>query len=920
MSSQQDTSSQNRLLVLDGHSMAFRAFYALPAENFQTSTGQHTNAVYGFLTMLLAMIRQQEPTHVAVAFDLDTPTFRSEAYGEYKAGRKETPHEFYGQIDLIGKVMEALNVATITVDGYEADDIVATLSTQAGDAGWKTLVVSGDRDAFQLINDDTVVLYPKKGVSDIPPLDAEAIKAKYKVYPAQYPELAALVGESADNLPGVPGVGPGFAAKWLNQYGSLQEVLDNAEKITGKKGEALREHRDDVVRNRELNALVRDLDLPVALEAMKLRQPDKAVVDDLFDALEFNRVRQRVFDTFGERLGTVEEPVEEEQAPEFTVAGSAQQVNDFLAEQATGTLGVHVVLDGPPMIPKRKIPKPGEYGTPVAVALSSAQAGLYVDLESAGQDTRSAVFEFLADPSTPKAVYDLKALLKAVSPERISGVVDDVLLSAYILQPDRRGYELADLVQSYLYSSLESAAEKSEAKDSGQQELVFDDAADVAQQTDAARAAWMVLRLSEVFSPQLVERGATDLLKDLEIPLSEVLAAMELYGVAISMEQLRELRSQFTEQAEAAQESAWASIGGQQVNLGSPKQLQGVLFDQLDMPKTRKTKTGYSTDVESLNDLLEQTGHPFLQNLMHYRDHTKLKQTVQGLIDLVAPDDRIHTTFSQTAAATGRLSSLNPNLQNIPVRTEAGRKIRDVFVAGELGGKPSAGLLTADYSQIEMRIMAHMSQDENLIQAFIEGEDLHRFVGANVFEVAPEDVTPEMRSKVKAMSYGLAYGLSSFGLSKQLRIPVDEARELMSTYFDRFGSVQKYLRDVVKQAKVDGYTSTMLGRRRYLPDLDSDDRQLRDMAERAALNAPIQGSAADIIKKAMLGVQGRLEQEGLESRMLLQIHDELILEVAPGEEKAAESLLVDEMSHAVQLKVPLDVQIGHGQSWHQAGH
>jgi DNA polymerase I len=939
----------NRLLVIDGHSMAFRAFYALPTDNFVTDTGQHTNAVYGFTNMLLTMIRQQKPTHVAVAFDLDTPTFRSEEYTEYKAGRSKTPEEFHGQVNLIIKVMEAMNIPTVSVDGFEADDIVATFAAQAEAAGWDTRVVSGDRDAFQLITDKTTVLYPKKGVSDIPPMDAAAIEAKYGVAPERYPDLAALVGETADNLPGVPGVGPKTAAKWINLYGTVEQVLEHAGEITGKAGQSLREHEADVRRNRRLNHLLRDMELPVALEATQLEHPDHEQIEELFDALQFNTVRQRLFDTLAERLGGEPEAAPVEETPGFTVLGadaeSGARLAEFLALHAANLMGVHVVLDGPAILPKRKIPAPGDFGVALGVALVAEDAAVYVDLRAAsdtgsgtpGTDAGSGpvLAAYLAEAGHPKAVYDLKAAAKSLKSTghstalgqdvALAGVVDDVLLSAYLIQPDRRGYGLDALVQTYLQSTLEMEDDPTQAGD--QLELALDDpgtASDeaVLQARAAAtvRAAWMVRRLSELFSPDLIERGAQQLLLDLEIPLASVLVDMELAGIAVDRSVLDDLFADFTERMQAAQESAWASVaeatGGDKVNLGSPKQLQALLFEKLDMPKTRKTKTGYSTDVESLTDLLNQTQHPFLENLMLHRDATKLRQTVEGLLDTVAQDQRIHTTYSQTAAATGRLSSLNPNLQNIPVRTEAGRKIRDVFVVGEGYGT----LLTADYSQIEMRIMAHLSEDEALIQAFREGEDLHRFVGSQVFGVAPEDVSSEMRAKVKAMSYGLAYGLSSFGLSKQLQIPVDEARGLMKGYFDRFGAVRDYLKDVVSQARQDGYTATIKGRRRYLPDLNSDNRQLRDMAERAALNAPIQGSAADIIKQAMLDVRRALDEQGMRSRLLLQVHDELVLEVPRDELDAATALLAEKMGSAESLSVPLDVHIGVGRSWHDAAH
>lgn len=919
-----------RLLVLDGHSMAFRAFYALQPENFATDTGQHTNAVYGFTNMLLRMLRDQRPTHAAVAFDLSGPTFRSQEYGEYKAGRSETPAEFHGQIDLIGKVMEALGIPALTMEGYEADDIVATLARQAEDAGWTTCVVSGDRDAFQLISDSTTVLYPKSGVSDIPPMTAADVEAKYGVRPELYPDLAALVGEKADNLPGVPGVGPGFAAKWLAAYGDLDGVIEHAGEIGGKKGEALREHLDDVRRNRRLNALVRDLDLPVALEAMELTMPDRDAVAELFDALQFDTIRERVFSSFSECLGTDAPADEVEEAPEPVTVTSAAQLEDFLARHPGTVLGVHLAVDGPGLLPQRKVPVPGEYGVPVGLALAAGEEVVHVDLgDGLDGELAAAVRALCEDAGRPKAVHDLKRQLKALATAGVGGEVcgmegveDDVLISAYLIQPDRRDTDLASLAQAELRTPLE-APEAAPAEADAQGAFDLDGSAEAAERQararEAVRAAWIVRRLSTAFTPQVMERGAQVLLREVEIPLAMLLGRMELDGVAVDADHLKGLRADFTQSAEAAKESAWASVaeqtGGMQVNLSSPKQLQTVLFEHLDMPKTRKTKTGYSTDVDSLNSLLEQTGHPFLENLMAHRDATKLRQTVDGLLETVAADGRIHTTYSQTAAATGRLSSLHPNLQNIPVRTAAGRRIREAFVAGE-----GHVLLSADYSQIEMRIMAHLSEDAGLIEAFRTGEDLHDYVGAQVFGVAPDEVTAEQRSKVKAMSYGLAYGLSSFGLSKQLNIGVDEARQLMKGYFDRFGGVRDYLRDVVAQARRDGYTATIEGRRRYLPDLNSDNRQRRDMAERAALNAPIQGSAADIIKRAMLDVAAGLAEEGLRSRLLLQVHDELILEVPEEELEAATALLKERMGRAAELSVPLDVHVGQGRSWHAAAH
>ncbi|WP_231715126.1 DNA polymerase I [Arthrobacter gengyunqii] len=877
--------------------MAFRAFYALPAENFSTDTGQHTNAVYGFTSMLINLIKEEKPTHVAVAFDLDTPTFRSEEYSEYKGGRNKTPEEFHGQIDLIIKVMEAMRIPTISMDGYEADDILATLAEKASARNWDVMVVSGDRDAFQLVDDRVTVFYPKKGVSDLPRMDAAAVEAKYLVPPDKYSDLAALVGESADNLPGVPGVGPKTAAKWIKQYGGLEGILENLDSIKGKVGDSLRANIEDVKRNRRLNRLLRDLDLPVDLDAMAARRPNREAIEELFDALQFNALRKRLFDVYGEE--ETASAGEELLPPEHVVITDASALKSWIASTNQAKTAVQLVTEG--AAAGRDV---------VGLALVTATAAAYVPLTEIDADTEQILAAWLADLDAPKVVHDFKESYKALAARglHLAGEVDDTAISGYLIQPDRRSYDLADLSQHHLRMSLTPSA-----PGSNQLQLQLEEE-DVA--SPAVMQAFAALQLSEHFAGQLVDRGANQLLGGLELPLSEVLAEMELAGIAVSTEKLDRLLDDFS--ATIAQASGEAfSIIGKEINLGSPKQLQVVLFDELGLPKTKKIKTGYSTDADALSDLIIKTGgHPFLANLMAYRDATKLRQTVEGLRKAVSDDGRVHTTYVQTAAATGRLSSTNPNLQNIPIRSEEGRRIREVFTVGE--GYET--LLTADYSQVEMRIMAHLSGDEGLIAAFQAGEDLHRFVGSHIFGVPPEEVTSAMRSKVKAMSYGLVYGLSSFGLSKQLAIPVDEARTLMRDYFSRFGAVRDYLRGVVEQARKDGFTSTIEGRRRYLPDLSSDNRQLREMAERAALNAPIQGSAADIIKKAMLGVDTELKAQGLKSRMLLQVHDELVLEVAPGERDAVEKLVREQMGSAADLSVPLDVSVGVGVSWHEAGH
>ncbi|HXD28700.1 MAG TPA: DNA polymerase I, partial [Arthrobacter sp.] len=722
------------------------------------------------------------------------------------------------------------------------------------------------------------------------------VEEKYFVRPERYPDLAALVGESADNLPGVPGVGPKTAAKWINLYGGLEGVLENLDAIKGKVGDALREHVDSVRRNRRLNRLHTDLDLPVGLEALELEHPNRDAIEDLFDSLQFNTLRKRLFDLFGEDEG---EPEPDLEIPAPDRLDSAAALDAWFHEHGAHNIGLHLDTvrsgDGSDDV--------------VGIALAAESATGYVDLEQLDADAEAALGRFLGSPDYKLAIHDYKAGYKLLAARGIElgPVVDDTMISAYLIQPDRRSHELADIAQHHLRISLSP-----EQGAGAQLALDLDGPGNHAA---VVRAAHVVRELSIFLTGQVLERGASTLLADMELPLSVVLAHMERVGIAVDADRLAGLLDDFAATMETATAEAYAAIG-HEVNLGSPKQLQVVLFEELGLPKTKKIKTGFTTDADSLADLLAKTRHPFLAALMAYRDASKLRQTVEGLRKALADDGRIHTTYAQTVAATGRLSSVNPNLQNIPVRSEAGRRIREVFVVGE--GYET--LLTADYSQIEMRIMAHLSGDEALIQAFRDGEDLHRFVGSHVFGVEPADVSAEMRAKVKAMSYGLAYGLSSFGLSKQLNVPVDEARGLMKDYFSRFGAVRDYLRSVVDQARKDGYTSTIEGRRRYLPDLASDNRQLRDMAERAALNAPIQGSAADIIKRAMLGVDAGLREQQLASRMMLQVHDELVLEVAPGELEAVTALVREQMGTAADLSVPLDVQVGTGHSWQEAAH
>ncbi|RNI17288.1 DNA polymerase I [Flexivirga caeni] len=888
-----------RLLLLDGHSLAYRAFYALPVENFSTSTGQPTNAVYGFTSMLINVLRDEEPTHVGVCFDVSRQTFRAEEYAEYKAGRAKTPDEFKGQVSLVHEILDALKIRYVEMSGWEADDLIATLSTEAEAAGFdEVLIVSGDRDAMQLVTDKVTVLYPAKGVSDLWRMTPAKVEERYLVPPERYPDLAALVGEKSDNLPGVPGVGAKTAAKWIGLYGDLPGIVDHVGEIKGKVGDSLREHLDGVLRNRRLNQLVRDVPIGVTPDDLERQVWDRDQVHQVFDGLEFRVLRERLFATI-EAGGAEAEGAVEVEGSVLEPGEVAWWATSYLTSKDRA--GLHVVGDW--------ARGAGDVRA-LAIAVGEERAA-YVDVAELTPEGESAIRAWLADPERPKVMHDAKGPLEALYAAGLplAGLVSDTALAAYLVRPDQRAYDLGDLVLRFLKRELRPE------QDNPAQGMLDLDGHDT-QAEEAMVQARAVLDLSAALDGQVEETGGTELLRDLELPLVELLAQMERVGIHVDPDLLDRLESDYADALERAAEDAYEAAEGERINLGSPKQLQTLLFDKLGMPKTKRTKTGYTTDADALTELYAKTGHPFLEALLRHRDAARLRVTVEGLSKSIADDGRIHTTYQQTIAATGRLSSTDPNLQNIPIRTEEGRRIREAFVVGE--GYES--LMSADYSQIELRIMAHLSGDAGLIEAFRSGEDLHRYVGSRVFGVEPQDVTAEMRAKVKAMSYGLAYGLSAYGLSKQLSISTAEANTLMEEYFSRFGGVRDYLREVVDVARKTGYTETMLGRRRYLPDLTSDNRQRRQAAERMALNAPIQGSAADVMKLAMLHVRRSLDAAGVRSRMLLQVHDELVLEIAPGERAQVEEIVRREMGNAIELDVPLDVSIGVGNSWHAAAH
>ena len=877
-------------MLIDGHSMAFRAFYALPTEKFTTSTGQATNAIYGFLSMLATLLHDEQPTHVAVAFDVGRTTFRTEMFPDYKAQRDETPPEFISQIPILKNLLAALGITTIEKPNYEADDIIATLATTAQPLGFETLIVTGDRDSLQLVNNTTTVLYPMKGVSVIHRFTPQAVQDKYGLTPEQYPDFAALRGDPSDNLPSIPKVGEKTATKWIVQHGNLTNLLNNADTIKGVVGTNLRERIDQVKLNRQLTEMVKNLDLTHTPPELKLQPVNTETLTEDFNNLEFGTtLRTKILKARGVTVDTTATP------PQTPTTVDTISVAKWLKQHPTEAMAVHITGRGTPAT-----------GDAESFAIIDqnhhAIAGNFADLNP--KDDK-ALADYLQS-TQPKFLHDAKTTYHMLAGRGITlgGIAHDTALAAYLLNPGQRTYDLKTTYQRHLHRTLEIT-------ETGQLSLL-----DITNTNTLITAAAAILELAATLPTKLATINELELYLDLELPLTTILAEMEATGIAVDIPTLEEQLDTFTNLVTQEETAARTIAGDPNLLLTSPKQLQVVLFETLGLPKTKKIKTGYSTAAKEIETLAANHPHEFLNHLLAHREYQKMKTTLEGLIKAVGDDGRIHTTFQQTMTSTGRLSSTDPNLQNIPIRTPAGKKIRSAFTVGT----NYETLLTADYSQIEMRVMAHLSNDPGLITAYNNGEDLHNYVGAKVFDVPPSGVTPELRRKVKTLSYGLVYGLSAFGLSQQLNIPAGEAKQIMENYFHRFGGVKHYLDTVVTQARKDGYTATLFDRRRYLPELTSTNRATRENAERAALNAPIQGTAADIIKIAMLRIHHELKKTNAKSRVLLQVHDELVVEIAPGELTTVKKLIEHEMDNAITLKVPLEVSTGHGPNWDAAAH
>lgn len=881
------------VLLLDGHSLAYRAFYALP-DTLRTQTGMLTNAVYGFTSMLIKMLGDRDPDGVAVAFDQGRDISRTEAFADYKANRSAPPDEFRPQVDLIKQVCDVLKLPILVLPGVEADDVLATIAERAVAQGWHAEVVTGDRDAMQLPNEHITVLYTLRGISEMAEMTPDAVEERYGVRPEGYVDMAALRGDKSDNLPGVPGVGDKTAAKLVNQFGDIDGVYDNIEQVAGKKVPAmLVEHEDQVRINRRVMQLRRDVDVEADLDDLRLSPWDADAIRKLFATLEF----RALYDRFAEEV--LDDAVAEEQATGFRRVPT--RLEGGALRGWLGGLGedpVAVVADVSDRVPHLHLD---------ALGLSHADGDpVSLVLDEAIDDDRTALAELLAGPRA-LVTHDAKVLDHVATGLGVDldGVSIDTELAAYLLAPAQRSFSLEALALQYLHRRLEVAGDQA---DEGQLSL---EVGDDEWEARALRAE-AVRQLGDVLREQLDDRDQRKLLDEIELPLVEVLAGMERAGMCVDRHVLDEMSTTMTARARDL-ELTIHDHAGREFLVGSGKQLQEVLFTELELPKTKRIKTGWSTDATQLGNIIDS--HPIIPAILEWREVTKLLSTYIDALPPLADDQtgRIHTTLSQTVAATGRLSSSNPNLQNIPVRRAEGREIRRAFTAAA-----DHHLLVADYSQIELRVMAHLCEDEGLLTAFRSGEDIHATTAAKVFDLPLEHVDGGLRDRAKAVNYGLAYGLTPYGLGQQLGIPPDEASEIVDAYFVRFPKVHEFLQAAVVDATREGYTTTLFGRRRYLPDLLSTNRNRQQMAQRMALNAPIQGTAADIIKLAMIAVGDQLAAAGMASRMVLQVHDEIILECPDDELDDTTSLVVDAMGAVAELAVPLDVDTATGVTWFDA--
>jgi DNA polymerase-1 len=881
-----------KLVLIDGNSIAFRAFYALPL--LSNASGVYTNAVYGFTMMLMKVMEEEKPTHLLVAFDAGKTTFRHNDYQDYKGARQKTPGELSEQIPLIKQVLDAFQIRYFELENYEADDIIGTLAHSVEASGMETLIVSGDKDLLQLVDDRVQVLLTRKGVTEAERFDVKAIADKYGLTPKQIIDLKGLMGDASDNIPGIPGVGEKTALKLLHQYPSVEEVVEHADELPGKKlQEKVREYKDQALLSKKLATIHTEVPLEFSVKDLELPPPDPKKVAEIFKKLEFKTLLNRI--PGSEQTGEVTDEANGLAEISYQIVTDRNRTEaEELLKQDDLAVFVETTGDNP------------HRADVLGIAVSNGEMNLYIPVETA---LRWNEFKtWLADRHRHKLVYDVKKTKIALEKKEFepAGFQFDVLLAAYLLNPSESEYELSEMASRYLQSSIPSD-EEVYGKGAKRRALEGEELAE-----HLARKTTVIHQLYPVLIKELEEAGLSVLMCDLEMPLAAVLAEMEQYGVRVDKDRLNELGIELKQSMDRLTEEIY-DLAGVEFNINSPKQLGEILFDKLGLPVIKKTKTGYSTSADVLEKLAPQ--HEIVEKILHFRQVGKLYSTyIEGLKKEIGEDGKIHTRFNQTITATGRLSSTEPNLQNIPIREEEGRRIRQVFVPSEEGWY----ILAADYSQVELRVLAHLSEDENLQYAFKKGLDIHTQTAMDVFGVSEEEVTPLMRRQAKAVNFGIVYGISDFGLSQNLGITRKEAKAFIDRYFATYPGVKRYMDSVVEQAKKEGYVTTLLGRRRYLPDINSRNFNLRSFAERTAMNTPIQGTAADIIKHAMVQLDQKMKENKLMSRMLLQVHDELIFEVPEEELKVMQELVRKVMEGALPLSVPLQVDVNYGKNWYEA--
>lgn len=880
------TNKENKILLLiDGNSIINRAFFALPP--MDNGEGLQTNAIYGFLTMMFKMIKDYKPTHISVAFDLKAPTFRHKAYDDYKAGRKKMPSELAMQMQPLKNVLDKMNIDRKEIEGYEADDILGTLSLEGQENGYKVYIVTGDKDAIQLASDDTTVLITKKGIAEVEEYNTETVMERYGLTPSQFIDLKGLMGDKSDNIPGIPGVGEKTGIKLLTKYGSVEGVLDNIDQLKGAQKKKVEENQKEAIMSKDLATIIRDVPIDFDIDSMEFGDFELSDIIKEFQELKFTSLISRVSELSNEDI--------EEEAIDIR---KLENIDKFIEDAKKSSRLCIKTFSKAGNILEKNI-----YKTYLSL---DAKLIYYLD----GDDILK-IKEVLEDSNIEKVGYELKQDYIALRPYGIEldPMAFDVSIAEYIIDSkSSTSYDFDIIANKYLYKKVTS---KEELLGKGAKAIDYPDVEVEKLDQYAEGMINTVINVIDKMKQIIKDDDMEMLFYDVEMPLIEVLGDMEYEGIYTDKDIIDSLGAEFDEIIKTTEKKVF-EYSGEEFNVNSPKQLGVVLFEKLELPVIKKTKTGYSTNAEVLEKLRDK--HPIIDLITEYRSVVKLKSTyIDGIKSLVNPiDGRIHSSFNQTIATTGRISSTDPNMQNIPVRTSMGRQIRKVFISEE--GKK---LVDADYSQVELRVLAHMSEDEHMIEAFESGEDIHRKTASQVFGVNSEDVTPELRSAAKAVNFGIIYGKSDFGLAKDLGISQKKAKDYIASYFAKYGRIKGFMDYIVSSAEEKGYSTTMFNRRRYIPEIKSSNFIDKNRGKRAAMNAPIQGSAADIIKIAMVNVYNRLKEEELESKLILQVHDELIVEASEQEIDRVVELLKSEMENAVNLKVHLDVDLNVGESWYE---